>query len=923
MIQPNRFLVVLLTAGFLLWQGVTPATRTQTQKPFADAAAPEPTNAVQDLIVKVNQLGDEKKNVEALSALEKLIEFARDKKDKVGEAEGQRGRAIFLERVGRMEEAVAVWKETAELWASLGATPERIEALLRRALILGPAETETIAALLNEAQQLGKSETQRPLGSATELHLAGSDWFKRRAFTQARDLWQTALSIRQRFNPNSLDSAATLNNLGGLAQEQGDWNTAYEFYQRALVIFQGKDKQSLATAAALVNLGNVAQQVGALDDAKKYYFEALTIEQARIPNSLPVSITLNNLGGLEYQNGELNKARDYYERALEIQQKIAAGSLNEGRSLSNLGVIAAEQNRLADANDYFQRALVNFERHAPRSLDSAGLFFNLAVTARKQNRFQAALRFVQSAWDVARDQSAAVAGDERRQAYYATISRYGSLLMQIQLALNKTHDAFLTLEQGRAQTLQQLIGERNTLLSFAGGSLWESLKTALAELQQSEATLNRARTAFENSLLLPERQNSQEVAQANAETAERARQLEQAQAAYVQVRQQADSLWADIQRKAPQIFVPPLTATEARRLLPPGTVFIGFSIDDEQTNVILLHGKRRIVTARVLKIKRDELQRLVSEFRVNASNPRSDEEVLFRKSRDLFQRIFPNDLDRIVLGAKRLLISPDGPLWELPFAALAAPGQRRGEYLGQIKPIVYTQSLALFKQVRDSRPEKKNDVAAIVIGDASDLPSARTEALNIAQLYHVRVPPRDEATEAALRRNIENADIIHLATHGEFNRLSGMSSGIFLTPPQNPATQTNDDGVLQAWEIFSQLKIKAELVVMSACETGRGQVMQGEGIIGLTRSWQYAGARSVLASHWRVADTSTAQLMFAFHKKLLQGVDKDEALRQAIGTLRDTPNTSHPYYWAAFFFVGDWQPLLTVQFQAESSTPAL
>ena len=164
-----------------------------------------------------------------------------------------------------------------------------------------------------------------------------------------------------------------------------------------------------------------------------------------------------------------------------------------------------------------------------------------------------------------------------------------------------------------------------------------------------------------------------------------------------------------------------------------------------------------------------------------------------------------------------------------------------------------------------------------------------------------------EATEAAVRERIATADVIHLATHGYFFPARAMSSGVLLTGPETEPGigETDNDGVLQAWEIYSQLQLRAELVVLSACETGRGQTVRGEGLIGLTRALQYAGARSVLASRWKVADFSTARLMRAFHGHLREGLAKDEALRRAMARVRQNPETAHPYFWAAFFLTGD------------------
>jgi CHAT domain-containing protein len=187
------------------------------------------------------------------------------------------------------------------------------------------------------------------------------------------------------------------------------------------------------------------------------------------------------------------------------------------------------------------------------------------------------------------------------------------------------------------------------------------------------------------------------------------------------------------------------------------------------------------------------------------------------------------------------------------------------------------------------------------------LPETRREAASISRLYGTTPLLGERATEALLRQHMGQADIIHLATHGFLNPVRAMSSGVLLTVPRRSPEpgQNRDDGALQAWEIYSQVKLKAELVVLSACETGRGERVAGEGIVGLTRALQYAGARSIVASQWKVADASTATLMVAFHRKLWQGLAKDEALRQAMAIVRRSPRTAHPYYWAPFFLTGD------------------
>jgi CHAT domain-containing protein len=188
------------------------------------------------------------------------------------------------------------------------------------------------------------------------------------------------------------------------------------------------------------------------------------------------------------------------------------------------------------------------------------------------------------------------------------------------------------------------------------------------------------------------------------------------------------------------------------------------------------------------------------------------------------------------------------------------------------------------------------------------LPGAEHEARQVALLYHTTAYIGIQPTEAWFRQHAENAKIIHLATHGFLNAYSAQSSGVLLAIPEKtpPAGQYDNDGALQAWEVWS-LKLRADLVVLSACETGRGTKVTGEGLIGLTRAFQYAGAKTIVSSQWKVNDQSTAALMTSFHKHLLAGAERDEALRLAMCDVASgkTLGWSAPYHWAAFVMVGE------------------
>jgi CHAT domain-containing protein len=206
----------------------------------------------------------------------------------------------------------------------------------------------------------------------------------------------------------------------------------------------------------------------------------------------------------------------------------------------------------------------------------------------------------------------------------------------------------------------------------------------------------------------------------------------------------------------------------------------------------------------------------------------------------------------------------------------------------------------------------------------SPLPNSEKEAVAIANLLNTQALIGDQATKTAIVPQLPNARLIHLATHGLLDDIRGLGSAIALAPdPSEPRPVTlaslpnqgeatrrfapgagelgTINGLLTAEEILD-LKLNAELVVLSACDTGRGRIT-GDGVIGLSRALISAGVPSVIVSLWAVGDAPTADLMTAFYRYLQQNPDKAQALRQAmLATMKDHPN---PVDWAAFTLIGE------------------
>jgi CHAT domain-containing protein len=259
----------------------------------------------------------------------------------------------------------------------------------------------------------------------------------------------------------------------------------------------------------------------------------------------------------------------------------------------------------------------------------------------------------------------------------------------------------------------------------------------------------------------------------------------------------------------------------------------------------------------------------------------------------------------------RWLILPDGPLHFLPFAALVMP--RVGEdpsprYLVEERPLLTALSATLYGTREGGAPR-----TLVAVGDPlsnAALPGARREAVAVAALFpgRARVLLGKAAREAAIKALEPGVSHLHFAAHAAIDARFPLDSYLALAPSAGSVvgvtgeTGEGDNGRLYAWEIYEQLRLDADLVVLSACETARGDALGGDGVLGLAQAFRHAGAEAVIASLWRVSDRATVPVMERLYRALRDGASKEEALAIAQrGAIRSQDlGQSHPYHWAAF-----------------------
>jgi CHAT domain-containing protein/tetratricopeptide (TPR) repeat protein len=421
--------------------------------------------------------------------------------------------------------------------------------------------------------------------------------------------------------------------------------------------------------------------------------------------------------------------------------------------------------------------------------------------------------------------------------------------------------AFEFVERAKARALVDLLAAKDDFA--APGAAGQKLAALLAEMRAGEG---EARV-----------QVGQTRSSGGESRAGRPPKVAQAQAALSSISPELASL----------IVVSALSTEDVQSRLPPDEEVLEYYASGGGLYAITV--SRGKVTG--VKLDSSGLEALVRKFRqdVEARAPGVEAEA-----RQLYDRLLrPVEAS---LSAPNLLIIPHGVLHYVSFGAL----HDGKDYWLSRKNMRFLPSASVVRYLRPPSGKPVGDLLAIGNPDLKDarfdLPSAEQEARGIGQAVRdATVLTRAQATETAFRGLAGSERYVHIASHGEYNAEDALQSRLLL------AADGKNDGALTTSELYG-LRLNADLVTLSACETGLGRVLTGDDVIGLTRGFLYAGASNVVASLWQVDDDATTQLMSAFYRNMTKGLAKSEALRQA--QLEVRKKWPHPFFWGAFFLTG-------------------
>lgn len=817
----------------------------------------------------------------------------------------EKGAAIAARALALIEPELPAIGEVAGLYGHLG-----IFATLQ-------GDTETAARQFRRAIAVHEAIDPRSMGTAMALNNLAVLLGDQGDLEGQEKTLRRSLAIREELGASRAALVPVWTNLGTVATRREDHEAAREWYARTLAAYEASSPESLNMVGALHNLALADASLGRRDEAFAALERALAIGTKVGPEARETTLVLKKLGAMRLEAGAYAEARTLYGRALEIDRRAAPGSLETARGLERLGIVASKTGDPETAERLVREGLAVFSRIGPGSTNHASALHALADVLKASGRREEALAVALEAVAALETQRGRLGGGSEAGARFAAaMSDVYAAAAELLLELGRGTEAFHLFERSRARSLLAMLAERDLLFSADVPAEDEKARRLLdRRYDQLQARLAR---------LAPGR-DDEEIDAALATLRELAARREE----------QARQLRGRSPRLASLRYPEPLGVAEVQAALDPGTALVSWGFLPKGLAVfVVCGGTEPAFSWKVLPLDREAAAKKVRSFRNLLARPPAGRETLpppLRKAAAELYRALLAPVEAEISAAERVLVVPDGPLRLLPFVALAREEDGSGEarFLVSWKPFHKAVSATVYAELKRSRPEGRlRNPRVVAFGDPwygteepggggetrrlvsgagapPPLPASRDEAKTVTALFgaSARALLGKEATEEAVRDLPRRTDYVHFACHGVLDEARPLSSGLLLSTPEPGSAGERENGFLQAWEVFERVRLDADLVVLSACETGLGMEGGGEGLIGLTRAFQYAGARTVLASLWGVGDASTRELMEAFYRELRRGRPKDRALQAAQRALAGR----HPFYWAAFELEGDWR----------------
>jgi len=880
----------------------------------------------------------------------------------MGPAHPEVGRGLnnlgtLMTALGRYGEAVSAFKTALENWeSSLDPGHPQLGVVYSNLGDAQRAQGEYEAAQQSIARSLDIREkafgSSHPSVSVT-LNSMASLQRQRGRYKDAEASLRRALAIRERaFGKNDPRVASVLNNLAELMRERGRYDAALPIYTRASeILLENLGGDSPRYGRSLNNIGALYARMGKPEESIYFFGRGIAVlEEALGTRHTRLAAAFNNLAGLYHTLGNFNEATRYYTRAQDIyEETLGRAHPLVGEITGDIGSLFRQQGLLGLADNMLARSLKIFEQGLGKShVRTSIVLSEMAALRFQQGRAGEALELIRRAFDILGRDVADHLAAQSELVKRGGAQRVFDHLIQIAYAMRQ-------LGEGDARALAENAFRAGQLsLAAAAGPAVRNLRDRYAAGNDAlAAVLRNLKDEKEKWLRLDALLTA--VAGKPVE-ARRRLSLSDLQSRLESQGARLRTLEKELEKEYPDFTnlagAHPVALSDVQASLQPGEAALVYHVGIDVSFLwVIRHDK---FTWLPLKVGRGAIDQFVRRLRksLDVDNvaslndiPVFDTDAAF----ELYRLIF-EPAEKSLLGVGRLMVAPDGALQSLPFhVLLSAPAgapekfsdYRKLPWLGNAYAMSTLPTVSTLKTIRRDAPPSKASQAFLGIGDP-DLDGKATALRGIgSRLFAARgladvdalrklpVLPEtedeltlmaeafgmgreallldDDASETGLRaRNLADIKVIAFATHGLVAEDLGElgEPALVLTPPDEKTLE--DDGLLTASEI-ARLKLDADLVILSACNTAApDRTLGAAGLAGLARSLFHAGARSLLVSHWPVSSEAAVKLTTGLMSNVESSSNRAVAFKRAVSQVRNDEEAvfAHPAFWAPFVLIG-------------------
>ena len=780
-------------------------------------------------------------------------------------------------------------------------------------------------------------------GEATQYCNLGAVYKDLGNYRMAKECCEQALAISEEEN-HVRGQAIDYGNLGTIHQHLGDYKTAYELHQKALEIKTQIDFKE-GMPADYLHLGHCCKHLGEYAKAKEFWLLGLDIART-YGDSLNESNIIASLADVAHTIGEYESANAHYQQALHISQE--ARDLKQQASLiCNLaGLLAQSQGDEDRAKADLERCLQTLKRIGDKEGESTALA-NLGILYTSLGKHREAIEYNEQALDIAKEIN-------DKKAEMVINSNLGQLYL-CQKEFKKASDCFST-ALSISRTSKDLIGESRTYCDIAMLCLarnevpkaFSALSASIKVLEKMSVIHGESETFqigfadrhndpyrlmvvvllklgnIDQALSVSELGRARSLAQ-RMETQYSAKPLPSFDpfqwidpkdvvrkksytclsfcfyAGYVFYwvlkanmkticKEMSSRQWLSADSQPQRDFFQDKLKDLANKCYREFSLLSGERCEDRY---LVLHDEHSEARSPTKSEGSPEHKQSLKACQVEEKNEGGSEEDQPLK---VLYKVTIAPVAYLLEGSEEIVVVPDRSLYIVPFSALM---NEKGEFVAERFRVRYTPSLTTLKLIQDSPADYHSESGVLLVGDPAvgtlpRLPCAKKEVEMIGNILNVRPLTGEEATKEAVLHKIHSVSLIHIAAHGEPER------GHIALAPSN--LEKND--FLLTMADISAVRLRAKLVVLSCCHSGKGQI-KAEGVVGIARAFLGSGARSVLASLWAVDDEATMEFMKQFYQHLVNGKSASESLHESMKWMRENPDYSEVRKWAPFVLIGD------------------